>query len=152
MILVMKMTFKLINKHKADSVLFSIANLFNVLTGIILFERPFSLTFANDVFVWSCFATIEAVVYNLINRREWWATILPAVFLVFLLVELVFDYILKLDFRQTNLFIVYLVIFYLGQLAMIGFSFAALRKLGYLTLATYFVTLVAAIFEAVAVW
>jgi hypothetical protein len=33
---------------------------------------------------------------------------------------------------------------------MIGFSLAALRKLGYLTLATYFFTLAAAIFEIVA--
>ena len=71
-------------------------------------------------------------------------------FLAFLLVELVFDYALNLDLRQTNLLAPYLVIFYLGQFAMIGFSLAALRRLAFATLPTHFRTLAAAIFEVVA--
>ena len=145
------MTLQLIKTQKGNFVLFLIANLFNILTALILFARPFSLVLPNVEFIWALFLVIvaTALVYNLRHRRQWWSTVLPAVFLVFLFVELVFDYILKFDFRHTMLLWPYLFVFYLGQLAMIGFSFAAFKRLGFITLVTSLITLAAALFEVV---
>ncbi len=143
------MTLQMFKTHKTDFALFLIANLFNILTSLVLFTRPFSLVLANVGFIWASFLVIvaAALVYNLSHRRKWWSTVLPAVFLLFLVVKLVFDYILKFDFRHTMLLWPYLFVFYLGQLAMIGFSFAAFKRLGFITLVTYFMTLTAALFE-----
>lgn len=140
----------MIKTQKTDFILFLAANLFNILTSIILFARPFSIVFANVSFLWVCFVVIVAAVliYNFINRRQWWTITLPALFLIFLVTELLFDYILQLNFRQTVLLWPYLLSFYIGQFAMIGYSFAAFRRLGFVTLATYFLTLAAALFEA----
>jgi hypothetical protein len=75
--------------------------------------------------------------------------VLPLFFLFFLVLELVLDYILNLEFRGTQLLWPYLISFYVSQLAMIGFSFAAFRKYGFVTLSTYFITLVAAMYEVI---
>jgi hypothetical protein len=59
-------------------------------------------------------------------------------------VELLFDYILKLDFRYTGLGWLYFPIFYLGSYGMIGYAFLTGRQWGFITLSTYFISLFAA--------
>ena len=41
-------------------------------------------------------------VFNIIMKRQWWTIVLPVIVICFLIVELVLDYILKLDFRNTH--------------------------------------------------
>jgi uncharacterized membrane protein len=105
------------------------------------------LEFVGLVWVGMIALVVAAIIMNYLNRREWWTVVLPMIFLVFLVIEVTFDYILNLDFRETQLLWPYLISAYMGQLAMIGFSFAAYRKYGFVTLATYFVTLLAAWYE-----
>jgi uncharacterized membrane protein len=50
---------------------------------------------------------------------------------------LLLDYILKLDFRKSRLLGPYLVLFFLGQIGMIGYAFAVGALQGFVTLATY---------------
>jgi hypothetical protein len=83
-----------------------------------------------------------AVGANLLGKREWWTFVLPLLLVVYLLVELLLDYILKIPFRDTALIWPYIVLFYAGLMAMIGYSFLVSRFCGLVTLATYFIQLV----------
>jgi len=58
-------------------------------------------------------------------------------------VELFFDYIFHLPFRETNLLWPYLGVYYLGLLGMIGYAFVVRMMYGYMTLVTYFLNLLA---------
>lgn len=81
------------------------------------------------------------VIYNLFNRREWWTIILPLIFILYSLAELLLDYIFKIDFRRTPLLLPYLILFYAALGAMHGYVFRTKRIFGYLTLITYFISL-----------
>jgi len=63
--------------------------------------------------------------------------------ILFLVIELLFDYILKLEFRKTALLWPYLTIFYVAEMAMIGYSFLIKKSYGFITLGTYLLSLLA---------
>jgi hypothetical protein len=67
--------------------------------------------------------------------------VLPLPLILHSIVELLLDYILKLDFRRTRLLGPYLVLFYLGQMGLIGYAFVVEPAYGFVTLATYFLCL-----------
>ena len=83
------------------------------------------------------------MILNFTGSREWWTFVLPIPLLLFLIVELIFDYILKLDFRNTKLLWPYLVLYYLGLWGMIGYSFLINNIFGFITLGSYFLNLFA---------
>ncbi len=78
---------------------------------------------------------------NLIGRREWWTVVLPLVLVLFLLVELLLDYVFKIPFRETALIWPYILLFYAGLMSMIGYTFLVGRVFGAVTLVTYFIQL-----------
>lgn len=78
---------------------------------------------------------------NALARRPWWATLLPALIAAYLFLELLLDYLLGLNFRQTRALGPYLLLFYAAQWAAIGYAFAVGRAAGFVTLATYFLCL-----------
>lgn len=80
---------------------------------------------------------------NLLGGRDWWTIVLPGLLVVFLALELVLDYILKLDFRRTRLLGPYLLLYYLALMGMIGYSFLVGKPYGFVTLVTYFLQLAA---------
>jgi uncharacterized membrane protein YoaK (UPF0700 family) len=84
-----------------------------------------------------------AVVLNSLGKRDWWTIVLPSIMVLFLAVEVSFDYILKRKFRQTRWLWPYLLLFYSAEMAMIGFSFLVGRPYGFVTLSTYFLSLMA---------
>ncbi len=84
-----------------------------------------------------------AVFQNLTDNREWWTYVLPLVLILFCLVELLFDYVLKLDFRNTALKWPYIVSFYAALFGMIGYSFLIGKTYGYIMLVLYFINLFA---------
>jgi len=86
---------------------------------------------------------IAAVILNVIEGRELWFSILPLPLIIFLIVELGLDYLLKLDFRHSGLLGPYLVLYYLGLMGMIGYAFLTSKAWGFGTLATYFLNLIA---------
>jgi hypothetical protein len=73
----------------------------------------------------------------------WWAAVLPLPLVAYLIVEILLDQVLHSDFRRTRLLGPYLLLFYAGQLGMIGYAFLVSRPAGFLTLATYFASLFA---------
>jgi hypothetical protein len=130
-----------------DFALFLIANLVNLLvTGVFMargsgYERTeYVLGLAVVVMA---LPTMTIVVSNIIHQREWWTIVLPLPLILYCLVELLLDYVLKLDFRNTGLIWFYIPIFYLGLWGMIGYAFLIGRIYGFITLGTYFISLFA---------
>jgi hypothetical protein len=78
---------------------------------------------------------------NALAQRPWWAVALPLVAVAYLIVELILDYLLGLDFRHTVFLGPYLLLFYAAQWAVIGYAFAVDRVAGFVTLVTYFLCL-----------
>jgi hypothetical protein len=136
-----------INYRTVDLVVFLCANLFNFyITGIML-SRPFGLARLENILgILDLLLIIPlsiAVVLNFLGGREWWSYILPLVLIVFLIVELLLDYVLQLPFRETRLLWPYLILFYFSAWMMIGYSFQVSRRYGFITLVTYFISLAA---------
>jgi hypothetical protein len=126
-----------------DFVLFLITNLINILMMGVFFARRNNysrLGFYIGLVIVSMILPIGfAVVSNYTNRREWWTIVLPCLLNIFLIIELILDYILKREFRKTFLLVPFLMAYYLGLLAMIGYSFLINRKWGFITLIIYFI-------------
>jgi hypothetical protein len=130
-----------------DLSVFVIANLVNVLLVGIFLCRPWGLRRAERVLGLATVALALplslAMLLNLAGGREWWTVVLPGIMVVHLLLELLLDYVLRVDFRDTALLWPYLLIFYLAQMGLIGYSFLVGKVFGAVTLATYFLCLLA---------
>ncbi len=141
------MVMERINARTVDNVIFIIANAANILLVGIFLARSNGRTRVEYVLGLILIALAlplsGAVILNLIGKREWWTTVLPVLLIAFLLTELALDYILKLDFRNTQLLGPYLGVYYLGLMGMIGYSFLMGRGYGFVTLSTYFLNLLA---------
>jgi len=130
-----------------DYSLFLIANMVNLLLAAVFLAR--AKGFERTEYVLGLIVVVLAlplvmiVIMNILHQREWWTIVLPLPLIVYCLVELLLDYILKLDFRQTALAWFYIVILYLGLWGMIGYTFLIGRIYGFITLVTYFISLFA---------
>lgn len=128
-----------------DLVVVVAANLFNLLMTAIFLIRPKGWKrferVAGLVMVALALPLGAAVILNLLGKREWWFVVLPLPLILHCFVELLLDYILKLDFRKTRLLGPYLALFYLGQMGLIGYAFVVEPTYGFVTLATYFLCL-----------
>jgi hypothetical protein len=137
-----------INSKWIDLTLFAAANIVNILTAAIFLLRVKGMESAEFIVgilvVAMAMPVVTAIIYNAAEKREWWTIVLPALLLAFLIAELLLDYIFKLEFRTTSLLLPYLLLFYLGTMGMIGYSFLIGRPFGYATLCTYFINLIAA--------
>ena len=130
-----------------DIGLFVIANFMNLAAALLLLARARGAIKIERDLGLAIVAMIVpvplAIIFNIANGRELWTILMPSLLLLFLLVELLFDYILKLEFRYTRLLGPYLLTYYLGLMAMIGYSFGIGKVFGFITLATYFINLAA---------
>jgi hypothetical protein len=130
-----------------DIALFVIANLVNLLMIGIFLSRPARLESVELVlgilFIMMALPVGAAVILNALGGREWWTWILPIPLILFCVVELVLDYILKLDFRNTALLWPYLISYYLAVIAMMGYAFGVGKSYGLITLGTYVINLLA---------
>ena len=136
-----------INYRTVDLVVFLCANLFNLLITGIMLSRPFGLARLENILgIIDLLLIIPlgvAVVLNFLGGREWWSYVLPLVLIVFLIVELLLDYVLQIPFRETRLLWPYLALFYLSAWLMIGYTFLVSKPYGFITLVTYFISLAA---------
>ena len=134
-----------------DIGIFIIANVINLLLIGIFLSRPKGLQKVEHVlglFVVAMILPVGiAIILNISGKREWWTIVLPLILILFLKTELLFDYILKLNFRKTSLLWPYLLLFYLAMMAMIGYSFSIGNSYGFITLGTYFLGLFATWFS-----
>jgi len=130
-----------------DIGLFVIANLVNLLVIGIFLSRPAGLERVELVlgilFMVMALPAGAAVILNAMGGREWWTKILPIPLILFCVVELVLDYVLKLDFRNTALLWPYLISYYLAVIAMMGYAFGVGKSYGLITLGTYALNLLA---------
>jgi hypothetical protein len=140
--MIMQLSFETV-----DMALFLVANLVNLLIMGIMLSRPFGLKRLERILGLGAVACAVpaglAVLLNAAGGREWWAIVLPALFVAYLILELILDYVLGLDFRNTRLLWPYLVVYYVAVNAMIGYTFLVDRAYGAITLATYLLGLLA---------
>jgi hypothetical protein len=137
-----------------DLALVILANLFNLLMVGVFIARILKLGMIQAVAViWIIFILIlgTGFIYNIWANRERWKILIPWLFAIFLLLEVLLDYILQINFRNTFLLGPYLLLYYASILTMIGYSFLVKRIYGYITLVTYFLSQAAAVFSYIQV-
>lgn len=137
-----------IRRETVDLLLVGIANLINLIMVVVFILRSmFQGHLAVVGIIWVIFILLLllGVVYNINDRREWWAVVIPLLLGIFLILEVVLDYILQFEFRNTPILGPYLLLYYISILGMIGYSFRVGKKFGFITLATYFLSQFAAL-------
>jgi hypothetical protein len=139
--------FVLSNTRIVDTILFLAVNLYNLLLIGIFLSRPLGLPRLERILGLASFALAlplaVAAVGNALAGRQWWTVVLPALLVAFLILELILDYLIEYDFRRTWVLGPYLLIFYASLMGMIGYNFLVSMSFGYITLATYFLSLAA---------
>ena len=71
-----------------------------------------------------------------------------AVIIIYLLLELLLDYILLIPFREMlPIHILYILVFYAAEFSIIGVSFKLNRRIGFIVLLTFFVLIGSLIFS-----
>jgi hypothetical protein len=133
------------NYDFVDIAVFAIANFLNLMLAAMFVARARGMNLLER---WTGLATLvliipvgAATIINLAGGREWWSVFFPALLFLFLLIELILDYILELEFKNTKLLWPYLLIYYLAMMGMIGYTFGVSELFGFITLGTYFVNL-----------
>jgi hypothetical protein len=70
------------------------------------------------------------------------------VIILYLLLELLLDYVLLIPFREIlAIHVPYILVFYAAEFSIIGVSFRLDRRMGFVVLATFFVLLVCLVFS-----
>ncbi len=134
-----------LNDQIIDIALFIVGNLVNLLMVGIFLLRTKGLARAESILGLILLSLIlpigGAIILNIVGKRGVWNVLLPTLLVAFLLLEMVLDYILKLDFRNTWMLGPYLLLYYLALMGMIGYTFRIDRPFGFITLITYFLQL-----------
>jgi hypothetical protein len=136
------------NHRYLDLLLVSLANLMNLLMVVVFLARVMNVGRMQFIgFVWEVFVLLlgYGVVINIKAKRGGWAIALPLSLFIFLIVEILLDYIFEYDFRSTGWLGPYLLFYYVSTLAMIGYSFLVRKQYGFITLVTYFLSQIAAV-------
>jgi len=68
---------------------------------------------------------------------------LPAPFILFAVAELLFDYVLGIDWRQTVYLWPMITLYYVSLMGLMGYAFSLGLIYGFITLAAYFLNLLA---------
>lgn len=134
-----------IDPRVVDGVVVVTANAFNLLIVAVMLARVRRLAWveraAGAVDLVLLVSVVAVVIINLAEGRPWWTVVLPLPLAGYLAVELTLDNVLHSEFRRTRLLGPYLLLFYAGQMAMVGYAFLVGRPQGFATLATYFLSL-----------
>ena len=130
-----------------DLAIFLIANLVNLLLiAFFLVRAQGSVRAAHrvgTVVVALALPVAAASALNALWGREWWTVVLPLLYVLYCGIELLLDYILKREFRNTRLLGPYLAVYYLGLLGLMGYCFGVNTVYGFVTLVTYLANLLA---------
>ena len=128
-----------------DIIVVIVANLFNLIIVGVMFSRPTGLKkleyYIGLLNISLILPLGTALVFNISNDRERWTMILPGLLILYLVIELLLDYVFRFPFRQTRWLAPYLGLFYLAQWMMIGYAFVVDTVYGAVTLGTYFISL-----------
>jgi hypothetical protein len=131
--------------HKLNGILFIVSVIiFNIsVSGVYLaskFDNGILLQiFGAIVVLLSIPFTISLIGY-IKNKAEKKIIISLVIILLYLVLEIVFDYILKIPFRDIlALHILYIIVFYAAAFSMIGVSFNINKKMGFIVLTTFWI-------------
>jgi hypothetical protein len=131
--------------HKINNIIFiASAIIFYVSVSILYLASKFDnkvllQTFGAIVVLLLIPFTITLVGY-LKKKAEKKIIISLFVIILYLILEIVLDYILKIPFRDIlALHIPYIIVFYAAAFSMIGISFNINRKMGFIVLTTFFI-------------
>jgi hypothetical protein len=134
-----------------DLTVFLSANLYNLfLTGVFLARMRGEKSLEHRIGLLAVLLGLPLLAVSLLNaigQRDWWAIVLPLPTALHCLVELYVDYLRPSDFRHTRWLWPYLVLFYLGQWFLVGYTFLASHAYGTVTLVSYFICLVATFYS-----
>ncbi len=136
--------------RSVDLTVFSLANLMNIIMVLVFLARASGMPRINTVgVIWVAFIVVLSIVVflNVRGRRKWWTIVLPSLLIAFLFLEIILDYILRIDFRSTRLLGPYLLLYYLALFGMIGYSFQIGKRFGIVTLVTYFINQIATFYS-----
>jgi len=140
-----------LNSHRpVDLIAVGVINLFNIIMVVVFLIRSMRAGHLQIIgIIWLLFIVTFAVVTfrNIQAKRGRWFIMLPLLMGIFLIIEVVLDYVLKLDFRNTSLLAPYLILYYVSILGMIGYSFLVEKEFGFITLITYFLNQFAALYS-----
>ena len=96
-----------INPQSTDIVIFIVANIVNLLVVGVFLSRTKGLQdleyYIGLILIIMALPLITAVIFNIIDKRDWWSIVLPLPLILYCFIELLFDYILNLNFRNTAL-------------------------------------------------
>jgi len=141
------------NYRKIDLTVVYLANLINILIAFLFLARMSDLTAVENplgIAVITMGFVLGYIAYlNKKNCRDKWETYLIIPIFLFIIVELILDYILVLDFRSTIIVGPYVLLYYVGAWGLIGYSFRFEKKWGFITLGTYFLMMILSIYPYV---
>jgi len=142
-----------ITYRKIDLTVVYLANLINILIAFLFLARMSGLTAVENTFgiaVITMGFTLGYIAYfNKKNCRDKWETYLLIPIFLFMIIELILDYIFVLDFRSTIIAGPYVLLYYIGAWGLIGYSFRFEKKWGFITLGTYFIMMILSIYPYV---
>ena len=142
-----------VNYQKIDLTVVCLANSINILMALLFLARMIGLTELENTFgiaVITMGFVLGYIAYlNKKNRRDKWETYLLLPIFLFMIIELILDYIVVLDFRNTIIHGPYVLLYYIGAWALIGYSFRFEKKWGFITLGTYFIMMILSIYPYV---
>jgi hypothetical protein len=130
-----------------DSSLVAIAILANLLLTGIFLSRPARRErlelVLGAVFIALAAPLAGVVALNARAGRPWWTIALPIPLIQFCGLELIVDYLFRLELRYTPLLRPYLILHYVSLVAMMGYAFGVGKAAGLVTLGTYALNLAA---------
>ena len=142
-----------VNYRKIDLTVVYLANLINILIASLFLARMSGLTEVENTLgiavITMGFILGYIAYFNKKNRRDKWETYLLIPIFLFMVVELILDYILVMDFRSTIIVGPYILLYYIGAWGLIGYSFRFEKKWGFITLGTYFIMMILSIYPYV---
>ena len=137
--------------RRIDSFVVYLANLINVIMAALFTARISGLPIVGNILgivtIVLGFGLGYIAFMNWRNARDKWETYLLIPVFLFFIVELLLDYILRIDFRNTAFVGLYILFYYAGLWGLIGYAFRFEKKWGFLTLATYFLNMILSVLQ-----
>lgn len=131
-----------LHKDTIDVMMVVLFNLYNILLIVMFYGRVNpkwrlgGVPGAVSLFVGLPLFALAMI--NLLQRCEWWTYTLPLILIGFIIIEILLDYVFKIDFRQTWLVGPYLLVFFVSNMLMVGYALLVNQVWGFATLLIYF--------------
>jgi len=141
------MLASIMSYYLLDLMLFFIVNSANIIIcGIFIsrVKRPGLERGLGILFMALGIPTLIVIILNIYFQREWWFWIFPSLFLIFIVFELIVDYVKKTEFRNPRnirILVPYLILMYVSVILMWGLTWTLGILYGAITGITYFLQL-----------